>query len=892
LVMASDHRIGTELAGYRVERIIGRGGMGIVYLAEDTRLGRKVALKLISPELAEDSRFRERFVIESRLAASLEHPNIVPIHAAGEADGVLYLAMRFIEGTDLRGLLRQEGELAPARAAELVAQVGRALDAAHSRGLVHRDVKPANILTSTMAHSEHFYLSDFGLTKQPTGASVLTITGQLIGTVDYLAPETIAGLPADGRVDQYALGCVLYECLTGQPPFHRDSEAATLWAHMQDLPPRLPESIAGHANLDKVLARALAKAPDDRFKSGADFAAATLGALPADSGAKSAFTGRRQLFVLAVAVLTIAAIGAAVIVAGGSGSGDSAAVPLAPANALIRIDPATNTMAGAPIPVARGPTQVAVSGDFVWLTSPSERVLQQVSPRLGNVVKTIRLSATPTGLDAQWDSSLWVAEGLAGSVEEVTQQATDVYVVRSTRLPRCCAGPTLVSAGGEIWVSTPTGLRRIDRETGPTGPLPATGNSGVAVDVAGNAWIANGWDTVRKFNVVDNRSFVTATAPGGPAGLAFGEGALWVPARYEDTLYEINPEVTDDQRRRYVTHTIHVGNSPCCVAVGYGAVWVANAAGGTVSRIDPTTARVTATIPVGERLGGIAVGAGGVWVTTQAQAVTGRVSGTLAFDDGGNIVVMNADGTGRRTITHTGRDSDPDWSPDGTTLVFSRFTRREPCCAYPAHLFTVRPNGTGLHQLTSGAVGDGAPAWSPDGRRIVFSRHPGTEMIIHADGTNLKQVTSGPHDGRATWSPDGQRIVFAHEWRHGSLHYLVSIDLDGSNRRVLSPQDGQADAPVWSPAGDLIAYSEAQTGLGSVQLTSPAGEGSVKLIDGPPGSELLGLAWSPDGSAIAFGGLFNPIFRNDIYVMNADGSGLVQLTHDHQAGAPSWQPTR
>jgi serine/threonine protein kinase len=202
---------GSEFAGYRIESVLGRGGMGVVYLAEHIGMGRKVALKVLASDLAEDERFRERFVRESRLAASLEHPNIVPIHEAGEVDRVLFIAMRYVEGADLRALLREHGALEPQRAAAIVGQVASALDAAHARGLVHRDVKPGNVLIARTAATsgEHVYLSDFGLTKRTSSDSGITGTGQFVGTLEYAAPEQFEGKRLDARTDVYSLGCLL-----------------------------------------------------------------------------------------------------------------------------------------------------------------------------------------------------------------------------------------------------------------------------------------------------------------------------------------------------------------------------------------------------------------------------------------------------------------------------------------------------------------------------------------------------------------------------------------------------------------------------------------------------------------------------------------------------------
>jgi serine/threonine protein kinase/subtilisin-like proprotein convertase family protein len=256
---------GSSFGPYRLESILGRGGMSVVYLAEDTRLGRRVAIKLLSSELAEDDAFRTRFVRESQLAAGLEHPNIVPVYEAGETDDQLYIAMRYVRGTDLRQLIVRESPLDPERAILLLRPVASALDVAHRRGLVHRDVKPANILIASDEGEEHVYLSDFGLTKHTGSHSGLTKTGQFMGTVDYVAPEQIQGQTVDGRTDGYSLACVLYECLTGRVPFAKDSDVATLFGHLQDPPPPPTHTRSGlPREIDDVVARGMAKDRDNR----------------------------------------------------------------------------------------------------------------------------------------------------------------------------------------------------------------------------------------------------------------------------------------------------------------------------------------------------------------------------------------------------------------------------------------------------------------------------------------------------------------------------------------------------------------------------------------------------------------------------------------------------
>jgi serine/threonine protein kinase len=264
---------GTMLAGYRIERFLGQGGMGVVYLASQLSLDRPVALKLIAPARAADAAFRERFLRESRLAASLDHPNVVPVHEAGEDAGVLFVAMRYVAGADLGAVLRAAGTLDGARAARIVAQVGDALDAAHDRGLVHRDVKPANVLVADPGGADHCYLTDFGLTKQTAAdetVSAMTQTGTILGTLQYMAPEQFRGGAVDARTDVYALGCVLHELLAGRPPFVRDTEVATMFAHLTEPPPALG------GPFDEIIERALEKAPARRFQSAGDLGRAAL----------------------------------------------------------------------------------------------------------------------------------------------------------------------------------------------------------------------------------------------------------------------------------------------------------------------------------------------------------------------------------------------------------------------------------------------------------------------------------------------------------------------------------------------------------------------------------------------------------------------------------------
>jgi serine/threonine protein kinase len=271
---------GDRFAGYRIERLLGRGGMGVLYLAMEPGLERRVALKLIVPEAAADHVFARRFAEESRIAASIEHPNVVPIYAAGEEDGVPFIAMRYVSGSDLGKRISRQGRLQPGLAAALIAQVGNGLDAIHAAGLVHRDVKPANVLLSGATGEDHAYITDFGVARNVATESGLTQTGRFVGTLDYVAPEQISGGEADARVDVYALGCLLFKLLTGEVPFPKDGEAARLYAHLNDPPPApslyVPEVPMA---LDDVVIRAMSKEPGDRYPSAGDLGRAAVAAL-------------------------------------------------------------------------------------------------------------------------------------------------------------------------------------------------------------------------------------------------------------------------------------------------------------------------------------------------------------------------------------------------------------------------------------------------------------------------------------------------------------------------------------------------------------------------------------------------------------------------------------
>ncbi len=377
--IAGDQLIGTEFLGYRIEALVGRGGMGVVYRVYDLRLKRNVALKLIAPELSQDESFRERFLTETELAASLEHPNVVPIHDAGEYEGQLYLTMRYVEGSDLKALLGDERALGPERAIAICSQVAAALDAAHERGLVHRDVKPSNVLLDSQ---EHAYLADFGLSRRLSERAPGLEPTFSVGTPAYVAPEQIEGEDVDGRADVYSLGCLLYECLTGEAPYPRDSELAVLWAHLHDPPP-------APAGLEEVMAKALAKEPGDRYATCSELAEAAREGL--GLGARR---DRRPLVVAALGVLVAAGALAAGLVLTLDNSGAPKPDLTVRNNSLVRVDAEDTEISGV-TPVGQGPQSAAGGDAAVWTYNWDDRTVSQIDAATGAIERTVSVSGSP-----------------------------------------------------------------------------------------------------------------------------------------------------------------------------------------------------------------------------------------------------------------------------------------------------------------------------------------------------------------------------------------------------------------------------------------------------------------------------------------------------------------
>ena len=604
-----DPLVGSDLAGYRLERVLGRGGMGVVYLAADVRLERPVALKLVAPELASDSRFRERFLREARAAASFDHSHVVPVHAAGETDGQLWLAMRFVEGEDLAAVLEREGQLAPERAVGLCAQVGEALDAAHARGLVHRDVKPANVLVTVEGGREHAYLTDFGLARDvdaDRGAPT-----HLSGSVDYTAPEQVAHEPLDGRADVYSLGCVLYECLAGEPPFRRPRPMATLFAHASEPPPSLhdrrPELPAA---IDAVIVRALAKEPGDRYDTAKALTDAVGDAL--GLGHHPRFTRRRLLLFAGAAAAAIAATAAIpLILAGGEEPGPKVALPVT-VNTLLRIDPRSGEpVAG--IPLGEDPTNLAAGEGSVWVVDSREHTLLRVDAKRDAVVDRVDISR------------IWPLELFAGD-ERVGVGAGTVWLSSSIDTPRTwkydhdARSLTEFARTGLEWVGEDGvwlygddhTITRRDATTGGTLETIARewGSLTWTAVAHESVWLwSTAFDAVGVVEAVDRRTGVLASVDTGLRtidDLALGEGAVWALGG-GDSLVRIDADT------RRADRPIRVGRSADSVAVGEGYVWVGSSRDETLTRVDPETSDLL-TVDVGGQPRGIAVAEGDVWV--------------------------------------------------------------------------------------------------------------------------------------------------------------------------------------------------------------------------------------------------------------------------------------
>jgi DNA-binding beta-propeller fold protein YncE len=657
----SELQAGDVFAGHRITGVAGRGGMGVVYRALQLDLDRPVALKLIATPLARDEDFRERFVRESRAAAAIDHPNVIPVYSAGEDDGQLYLAMRFVEGEDLRSLVRREGPLDGPRAAAVIAQVAAALDAAHARGLVHRDIKPANVLLD----GDHAYLTDFGLTKRLTGEATMTGSGRWVGTLGYLAPEQIRGVPVDARADVYALGCLLFYVLTGVAPYRRDSDEATLYAHLhdpapdaRDLSPDVPGPLAD------VVARALEKDPDDRFPSAGDLGRAALAAAgegpapppertvargaAAPAGAaddETAVAGtvaatevapaRRRMpadrpawLVGLLALMAGAAVvlGAINVFGGGHPAGTTASTAATTATTPAPPVAATAT-ASAPIDVDARPNSLAFARGRIWVTSVRSGRLIGLPADGEGKRRVIKLPwRNGTAAVASGFGSLWVINGDRSRLVRINpvtgRKEADKH------LGSGFAAALAVGEGG-VWI----GRRAVRRSDPPSALLevrPSTGEVRVALlgeegvsDVStggGYVWVPNQRRT--RVTRIDPRTLErrSSVIGGGQHRVVFGAGQVWVSDYDDGTLTQNNRSLTN---RSNISAVV---GGPLDLAYARGTLWVAGYLESAVIRLDARTGRpVGKPIPVGRNPYAILAHGASAWVTNLAGGTVTRI---------------------------------------------------------------------------------------------------------------------------------------------------------------------------------------------------------------------------------------------------------------------------
>jgi len=650
---------GDIFAGHRIEGVAGRGGFGVVYRARHLALDHVVALKLISGERAADPTFRERFQSESRIAVSIRHPNVVAVHHAGEEDGLLFVTMDFIEGTDLRGLLNRERRLRPEDASAIISPVASALDAAHERGLVHRDIKPGNVLIEERRGDRHVFLTDFGLSKKIDATSGVTATGAFVGTLDYVAPEQIKGERVDARTDVYALGCVLYELLTGEVPYGGEIEkVAKMYAHLQEPPPSLSEKAPDvPAALGDAVRRAMEKDPDRRFPSAGDLAraatAAAVGREPSQPersvgvGAAAPTQAFDSLAAPAGAAGEETAearrVGESPLKTGSdrypgdtARYSDSTAAPQAPEVPTEQPPSPPSNAAGRPRRgvILGGVALAAIAvGAFVLLSGGDGGDDTggggggEGDAQAKVVGDPIKVPANPVSV-AVGDDDLFVSSQDGKAVvrlDPANGQETGRFDLPSG------TGKQLAMADGSVWVATGEAgsdvgsVVELDAgtldpiETFPVGVDPR----GIALDNQ-FAWVANyGADTVSRIDL-DGGDPVSFPSGGElPARVAQSGDSIWV----SNAGSGIVTRFSEGSERGEPIRVGAPDSEPRGMVFAEGLLWVALAADGVVTAIDPAEGRVLSDVEIdaGKFPLSMAFGFGSVWVTNRDDGTVSRI---------------------------------------------------------------------------------------------------------------------------------------------------------------------------------------------------------------------------------------------------------------------------
>lgn len=591
--------IGSEIAGYRIEALIARGGMGVVYRATHLGLERPVALKVIARELADRDGFRERFLRESRLAARLEHPSVVPVYDSREVDGELIVAMRLVKGGDLRHLIDKEGPLPPGRALDLLGQAADALDAAHAAGIVHRDVKPHNILVE----GDHAYLSDFGLAKA-FDESDAAGSASVVGTAQYMSPEQWRGDSIGPAADVYSLGCVLYEALTGIAPFGRAES---------DTEPELPQGI------DEAIRRAVAKDPARRYRSAGELIAAARAAEGSDvrptavlsrdrSERTTAPLGRAgvrafQRRVVAAAVLVLLAALAAGFVSGLIFGGGEVSV-------------------SDPIPIGTPPLRITADGQGAWVTSERDGTVTRLELATGDVLRQVTLQPGISGvaIGSRW---LWVTDPRRHQLLRLDAQT--LQQEQAIEIPGA-PGPIALSAKPRrVWVADEdgSGITVVNAESDSrirTQLPPQAAPLRLAVGAGGLWSSSSSTASVRRIDLGTLEPGQAILAGSRPAGITVAHGIVWVTNPPRGTVTEIDPALHQVQGQ------VDVGAKPGGIDAGTDTIWVANAGDDTVTRIDLETGKVEGgPIHVGPEPGAVAVGGDAVWVANNGDGTVTRI---------------------------------------------------------------------------------------------------------------------------------------------------------------------------------------------------------------------------------------------------------------------------
>jgi serine/threonine protein kinase/DNA-binding beta-propeller fold protein YncE len=645
---------GLEVAGCRIEAVIGRGGMGLVYLATQLSLERPVALKAIAPELAGDPSFRERFKRESRIAASIEHPNVIPVYEAGEGDGLLYLIMRYVEGTDLRALIAREQGLEPGRAARLVAQIAAGLSAAHRRGLVHRDVKPANVLVDAGGEREHAYLTDFGIARHVTATSGLTRTGSVVGTLDYLAPERIQGDGGDGAgADVYAAGCVLFEALTGSVPYPRDNEVAKMYAHLNAPVPTPRELVPDLlAELDEIAQRAMAKDPAQRFGSAGELAQAltdvAAASRPVVPPAPVLPSLEQAVSSRSVAPLRLERESTASATDGSSASTEAvapdppattvqtarprrrrapqlavvAALAAVSAGAFLVLrggdDPLRPEQVGAAIQLEGKLDGVEVGAGYVWVADQREGQVWRVDPETGDP-DHVDVGENPDSV-AVGLGAVWVTNTDSNDVTRLALDDAAHADLRSARTTTIKVGERpegVLIAQDAVWVAN-GGDGTVTRIAGGAPPvkLEVGEADSEPVQLAATAteiWVTLGATKTIQSLGAEGRRDGPIKVGGLPRGIAYDpeRKRLWVSIPTQNVLVVVNP------RTGKVVDRVQVPEDPREVRYGAGAIWVTTAGEPTVTAVDPVTHEELGKVGTHGTTYGLGVGDTTAWAARQ-----------------------------------------------------------------------------------------------------------------------------------------------------------------------------------------------------------------------------------------------------------------------------------